>query len=159
MLFQNLQDILTVLEKKGDAIAHVRSSGVYCPKYIAEFSDDVEKRLSPWVTMLVWPVLIGCCHSYFKKKIEELLVKLLKLEPSERMTFQEFFDFVDDLIKSKLTVINVQDGIMIKTEFDKQLTYVHTHIHVYIYKVEHVVNCSNSPTLIIQPPTTCTYFQ
>lgn len=104
--YANLQDILTVLEKKGDAIAHVRSSGVYCPKYIAEFSDDVEKRLSP----------------YFKKKIEELLVKLLKLEPSERMTFQEFFDFVDDLIKSKLTVINVQDGIMIKTEFDKQLT-------------------------------------
>ena len=68
-------------------------------------------------------------------------------------------DFVDDLIKSKLTVINVQDGIMIKTEFDKQLTYVHTHIHVYIYKVEHLVNFSNSPTLIIQPPTICTYFQ
>ena len=63
-----------------------------------------------------------CCYSYFKKKIEELLVKLLKLEPSERMTFQEFFDFVDDLIKSKLTVINLQDGIMCKIEFDKQLT-------------------------------------
>ena len=75
------------------------------------------------------PVLLGCCcHSYFKKKIEELLVKLLKLEPSERMTFQEFFDFVDDLVKSKLTVINVQDGVMIKTEFDKQLTYVRTYI-------------------------------
>ena len=65
-----------------------------------------------------------CCYSYFKKKIEELLVKLLKLEPSERMTFQEFFDFVDDLIKSKLTVINLQDGVMCKIEFDKQLTYV-----------------------------------
>lgn len=65
-----------------------------------------------------------CCHRYFKKKIEELLVKLLKLEPSERMTFQEFYDFVDDLIKSKLTVINSQDGVMVKIEFDKQLTYV-----------------------------------
>lgn len=51
-------------------------------------------------------------------------MKLLKLEPSERMTFQEFYDFVDDLIKSKLTVINSQDGVMVKIEFDKQLTYV-----------------------------------
>ena len=42
LYYQNLQDILTVLEKKGDAIAHVRSSGVHCPKCITEFSDDVE---------------------------------------------------------------------------------------------------------------------
>lgn len=70
----------------------------------------------------VYPPVISCYHSYFKKKIEELLVKLLKLEPSERMTFLEFFDFVDDLIKSKLTVINLQNGVMIKIEFDKMLT-------------------------------------
>ena len=74
-------------------------------------------------------MLYMCYHSYFKKKIEELLVKLLKLEPSERMTFQEFFDFVDDLIKSKLTVINLQDGVMCKIEFDKQLTYIWTYYY------------------------------
>ena len=62
-----------------------------------------------------------CCHGCCKRKIEELLVKLLKLESSERMKFQEFFVFVNGLIKSKLTV---QDGVMYKTEFDKQLTYV-----------------------------------
>jgi len=53
--------------------------------------------------------------------MEELLVKLMKLEPSERMTFNEFFDFVDDLVKSKLTVINVQDGSVCKVEFDRNI--------------------------------------
>jgi len=55
--------------------------------------------------------------------MEELLVKLMKLEPSERMTFTEFFDFVDDLVKSKLTVISVQDGSVCKVEFDKNIRY------------------------------------
>ncbi|XP_065893647.1 uncharacterized protein [Dysidea avara] len=104
--YANLQDILTILEKKGDHIAHVRSSGVYHPKYLTEFPSEVEPRLSP----------------FFKKKMEELLVKLMKLEPSDRMTFIEFFDFVDDLVKSKLTVINVQDGSVCKVEFDKNIS-------------------------------------
>ena len=81
--------------------------------------NDCRRELPP--TGCAPPAYV-CCHSYFKKKIEELLVKLLKLEPSERMTFQEFFEFVDDLIKSKLSVINLQDGVMCKIEFDKQLT-------------------------------------
>ena len=50
-------------------------------------------------------------------------MKLMKLEPSDRMTFIEFFDFVDDLVKSKLTVINVQDGSVCKVEFDKNIRY------------------------------------
>ena len=49
------------------------------------------------------------------------------------MTFQEFFDFVDDLIKSKLTVINLQDGVMCKIEFDKQLTYVYANVIIATY--------------------------
>lgn len=42
--------------------------------------------------------------------MNQLLVSLLKLDPLERMTFPEFFDFTDDLIKSKVEVIDLLHG-------------------------------------------------
>ena len=46
--------------------------------------------------------------------MNQLLVSLLKLDPLERMTFSEFFDFVDDLMKSKVEVINLLHGSSFK---------------------------------------------
>ena len=42
--------------------------------------------------------------------MNQLLVSLLKLDALERMTYPEFFDFVDDLIKSKVEVVNLLHG-------------------------------------------------
>ena len=50
----------------------------------------------------------------YKQKMNQLLVSLLKLDPLERMTFSEFFDFVDDLVKSKVEVINLLHGSSFK---------------------------------------------
>ena len=50
----------------------------------------------------------------YKQKMNQLLVSLLKLDPLERMTFSEFFDFVDDLMKSKVEVINLLHGSSFK---------------------------------------------
>ena len=39
---------------------------------------------------------------------------LLKLDVNERMTFPEFFEFVDDLMKSKVEIINLLHGTSFK---------------------------------------------
>ena len=52
--------------------------------------------------------------SPFKQKMNQLLISLLKLDPLERMTYPEFFDFVDDLIKSKVEVVNLLHGTAFK---------------------------------------------
>ena len=46
--------------------------------------------------------------------MNSLLVSLLKIDPLERMTFPEFFDFIDDLMKSKVEVINLLHGYSFK---------------------------------------------
>ena len=53
-------------------------------------------------------------RSPYKQKMNQLLVALLKSDPNERMTFDEFFDFIDDLIKSKVEVVNLLHGSSIK---------------------------------------------
>lgn len=42
--------------------------------------------------------------------MNQLLVSLLKLDANERMNFDEFFTFVDDLMKSKVEVIDLLHG-------------------------------------------------
>ena len=56
--------------------------------------------------------------------MNRLLKDLLKLDASERMTFPEFFEFVDDLITSKVEVINLLHGTSLKIIFDPNMTYV-----------------------------------
>jgi hypothetical protein len=91
------------LEKKGDAIAWEPSTAPnYVPvprvKYFYELPPSVDERLSP----------------PFKQKMNQLLVSLLKLDPLERMTYPEFFDFTDDLIKSKVEVLDLLHGTSVK---------------------------------------------
>ena len=61
-----------------------------------------DQYVSPFISIIV-------CRP-FKQKMNQLLMSLLKLDPLERMTFPEFFDFTDDLIKSKVEVINLLHG-------------------------------------------------
>lgn len=72
------------------------------------------------------------CHFYhcspFKQKMNQLLVSLLKLDALERMTYPEFFDFIDDLMKSKVEVVNLLHGTGFKfmVESDMKLVkFVH----------------------------------
>ena len=58
----------------------------------------------------------------FKQKMNFLLSSLLKLDVFERMTFQEFFDFVDDLIKSKVEVVNLLHGTSFKFMMEQGMT-------------------------------------
>ena len=51
-----------------------------------------------------------------------LLRALLRLDPTERMTFPELFEFVDDLITSKVEVTNLLHGTSFKTIFDPNMT-------------------------------------
>ena len=58
----------------------------------------------------------------YRKKMNDLLRSLLKLDPKERMTFPEFFEFVDDLIKAKVEVINLLHGTSFKIIYDPNMT-------------------------------------
>ena len=51
-----------------------------------------------------------------------LLSSLLKLDVFERMTFPEFFDFTDDLIKSKVEVVNLLHGTSFKFMMEQGMT-------------------------------------
>ncbi|XP_003387126.1 PREDICTED: inhibitor of nuclear factor kappa-B kinase subunit beta-like [Amphimedon queenslandica] len=97
--YAQLNHILHILDKKGDAIAWEPSTAPnYGPvpkvKYIYELPASLDERLS----------------APFKQKMNQLLVSLLKLDALERMTYPEFFDFVDDLLKSKVEVVNLLHG-------------------------------------------------
>lgn len=56
--------------------------------------------------------------------MNQLLVSLLKLDALERMTYPEFFDFVDDLIKSKVEVVNLLHGTGFKFMVESNMKYV-----------------------------------
>lgn len=58
----------------------------------------------------------------FRQKMNSLLRALLKLDATERMTFPELFEFVDDLITSKVEVINLLHGTSFKIIFDPNMT-------------------------------------
>ena len=75
--------------------------------------DYHRKDQSPFVCVSLHYISSIVCRP-FKQKMNQLLVSLLKLDPLERMTFPEFFDFTDDLIKSKVEVINLLHGTSFK---------------------------------------------
>ena len=58
----------------------------------------------------------------FQAKMNELLKEMLKLDPSERMTFPQFFDTVDDIITSKIEIVNLLHGTSHKIINDPNLT-------------------------------------
>ncbi len=58
----------------------------------------------------------------FRDKMRNLLCSMLKLDPRERMTFTEFFETVDDIIRSKIEVVNILHGTTVKIISDPALT-------------------------------------
>ena len=58
----------------------------------------------------------------FQAKMNELLKKMLKLDPKERMTFSQFFNTVDDIIPSKIEIVNLLHGTSHKIISDPDLT-------------------------------------
>ena len=61
-------------------------------------------------------------HRPFRLKMNELLKEMLKLDPTERMTFPQFFDTVDDIITSKIEIVNLLHGTSHKIINDPNLT-------------------------------------
>ena len=67
-------------------------------------------------------VLIAfCSHRPFRAKMNTFLQKMLKLDPIERMTFPQFFDEVDDMMKSKIEIVNLLHGTSHKIISDPNL--------------------------------------
>lgn len=74
--------------------------------YIQELPPSVHDRLSP----------------EYRAKMNSLLKSLLKLDPQERMSFPEFFEFVDDLVNSKIDIVNILLGTSGKIFYDREMT-------------------------------------
>ena len=72
---------------------------------------------------------VACCYDYmlfldnrpFCLKINRLLCSMLKIDPRERIPFHRFFDFVDDIITSKIEVINILQGTSLKIVSDSSV--------------------------------------
>ena len=103
-LSQQLQDIPKILKHKKDAIAFERVGRNVT--YIQELPPSVYDRLS----------------SDYRVKMNSLLKSLLKLDPQERMSFPEFFEFVEDLVHSKIEVVNILHGTSGKIMYDRGVT-------------------------------------
>ena len=103
-----MQDIPKILKRKKDAIAFERVPGTQKIKYICELPAHVHDRLSP----------------EYRAKMNSLLVHQLKLDPQERMSFPEFFEFVDDLVSFKIEVVNLLQGTSEKIIYDTSMTWV-----------------------------------
>ena len=50
----------------------------------------------------------------FREEMHKLLVHMLKVDARERMTFPVFFDFVDDIVTSKIEIIHLTHGTSFK---------------------------------------------
>ena len=94
---QQIQDIPKILKHKKDAIAFERVGRNV--KYIQELPASVNDRLS----------------ADYRDEMNHLLKHLLKLDPQERMNFDELFMFVDDLVFVKNEVMNLLQGTSGKT--------------------------------------------
>ena len=67
-------------------------------------------------------VLIAFCSPRpFQAKMNTFLQKMLKLDSIERMTFPQFFDEVDDMMKSKIEIVNLLHGTSHKIISDPNL--------------------------------------
>ncbi|XP_065194105.1 inhibitor of nuclear factor kappa-B kinase subunit beta-like [Sycon ciliatum] len=85
--YAQLQDILPILKKKGDAIAFRRGRSGQI-QYIKELPSDVEGRMT----------------KRFKMQMNQLLKHLLQVSPSKRISYGEFFLFIDQLNRTPLDV-------------------------------------------------------
>jgi hypothetical protein len=103
-LSKQLQDIPKILKHKKDAIAFERLGGRV--NYIPELPPSVYDRFS----------------GDYRAKMNTLLKSLLKLDPQERMSFPDFFEFVDDLVTSKIEVMNLLTGTSGKILYDSGMT-------------------------------------
>ena len=99
--YAQLQDIPKILKHKKDAIAFERVGRNV--NYINELPVSVNDRLS----------------ADYREKMNNLLKHLLKLDPQERMNFHEFFEFVEDLVHSKIEVVNLLQGTSGKIMYDR----------------------------------------
>ncbi len=70
----------------------------------------------------IWNICLLASPRPYRGQMNRLLSSLLKLDPAERMTFPEFFDFVDDLITSKVEVVNLLHGTTFKIIYDPNMT-------------------------------------
>jgi serine/threonine protein kinase len=102
--YAQLQDIPKILKHKKDAIAFERVGRNV--NYIQELPASVNDRLS----------------ADYRVKMNRLLKHLLKLDPQERMNFHEFFEFVEDLVHSKIEVVNLLQGTSGKIIYDRGMT-------------------------------------
>lgn len=68
----------------------------------------------------------------YRTKMNTLLVHLLKLDPQERMNFPEFFEFVDDLVSSKIEVVNLLQGTSGKIIYDTSMTWVTANLQLIL---------------------------
>lgn len=99
--YAQLQKILDYLSSKKDAIAfEVAPSKKII--YIEELPLSVNARLS----------------EPFRDQMNTLLRQMLKVDPRERISFPLFFDFVDDIITSKIEVFSLLHGTSLKIVFD-----------------------------------------
>ena len=67
-------------------------------------------------------VFMCLSHRPFREKMNNLLRAMLKLDPAERMTFNEFYTAVDDIITSKIEIVNLLHGTSMKVIMDSELT-------------------------------------
>ena len=100
-----MQDLPKIFKHKKDAIAFERVAHRNI-NFIYELPASVYDRLSP----------------DYRAKMNTLLVHMLKLDPQERMSFPEFFEFVDDLVLSKIEVVNLLQGTSTKISYDTSMT-------------------------------------
>jgi serine/threonine protein kinase len=134
--YAQLQDIPKILKHKKDAIAFERLSSKVI--YIQELPPSVYDRFS----------------GGYRAKMNALLKSLLKLDPQERMSFPDFFEFVDDLVTSKIEVVNLLTGTSGKILYDSGMTMeqlrneVHTQLGV---KETHQLMFSSASLLYLSP--------
>lgn len=110
------------MRHKGDAIAFERGPNRKV-NYIYELPPSVNDRLSEYVTeSLTSGIILLFIVRSFRDRMKNLLGSMLKLDPRERMTFTEFFETVDDIIRSKIEIINLLHGTSFKIISDPTLT-------------------------------------
>ena len=66
--------------------------------------------------------MYGRLSAEYRVKMNSLLKSLLKLDPQERMSFPEFFEFADDLVNSKIEVVNLLTGTSGKIIYGSGMT-------------------------------------
>jgi serine/threonine protein kinase/cell fate (sporulation/competence/biofilm development) regulator YmcA (YheA/YmcA/DUF963 family) len=93
--FAHMNQILPILEKKKDAIAFTRPKKVGEKlKYLYELPQEVQDRLP----------------QDFCSQITGLLKDLLKVQPVERLSFEEFFSRVEELTRNNIELVDAMSG-------------------------------------------------